>query len=587
MLSITKGAKVCSLIQALSQTGEKADLKYQKTPDMHLTLLKRLSTLVPTLSDICSVSGVPGASIGVLHRGESIWTTNIGYSDIGEGTKPTADTLYGIGSLTKSFIAVAAGRLVEDGHLQWRDSIKQHLPNFQPQNECVERLSTLEDALSHNTGLPNPTSFSFQGDGESLLDADQILPTVNKMKSVQPLRTQWSYSSWGYSIAGEMIEKAAGVPLPDYMKKEILTPLNMLNTTFDVSSRSEVAEPYSALSGGSAHHLLRRQDFKGSVFEAAAGMYSTVNDMLNWSKALLEALQSLSRPEPHQHGQVEQAKQVKQADQLFSAHAQIPPPALHERSYALGWIRTQLPGVVGIMGDNAWVVPIEQLQHMPRGENNSLVLYHQGSTVGYYSSIYLLPETSSAIVILTNGMGLCDAADWIAQALLTTLLDVSTDTDFVEQAKTTREALLKLDREKMKEIREGRGKGARPKPLEEYTGRYLNEAGNFVIDVREHSPNSEKLILAFQGRESQFYELRHWRDDVFEWALDWDESAKRGRYQELSSEYFKFYFELGNGSKRLRWADDPDAGLEGQYLTALGESGMLSKDTTNHLVAQL
>jgi hypothetical protein len=96
----------------------------------------------------------------------------------------------------------------------------------------------------------------------------------------------------------------------------------------------------------------------------------------------------------------------------------VPNPSFRERSYALGWIRTQLPGAVGVMGDNGRILPVPQLPVLGRGATPRLALFHQGATVGYFPSFYLFPETESAVVVLTSSIANCDAADWIAQVTI-------------------------------------------------------------------------------------------------------------------------------------------------------------------------
>lgn len=102
---------------------------------------------------------------------------------------------------------------------------------------------------------------------------------------------------------------------------------------------------------------------------------------------------------------------LRQMRTILSSQIPIENPSLRERSYALGWIRTQLHGIVGMIGDNADYWPFEILPVLAAGSDSRLLICHQGATVGYYPSLPLFPETDFAIVVLTNTAALNDAAD--------------------------------------------------------------------------------------------------------------------------------------------------------------------------------
>lgn len=91
------------------------------------------------------------------------------------------------------------------------------------------------------------------------------------------------------------------------------------------------AKPYAALADGTPYELPYRQDFRYHFFEAAAGIYTSLNDVLKYSKAVLEAAEKLLR-------KAEGA--LRESDQLFTHHIPVVNPTFRERLYALGWIRT-------------------------------------------------------------------------------------------------------------------------------------------------------------------------------------------------------------------------------------------------------
>ena len=178
----------------------------------------------------------------------------------------------------------------------------------------------------------------------------------------------------------------------------------------------------------------------------------------------------------------------------MSHHIAVEPPSYRERSYGLGWVRTQLPGIGGVTGDNPDYFDLPELPELHTGTGSSLLIYHQGSTIGYYSCILLFPETQSAVVVLTNTAALTDAADWISQAVTQALYNNTNTTDCVQWAVTTRDRHLSLFTKLANQIAAGRRPDAKSRPLHQLTGRYRNKKGNFFIDIAR-DPESDTCLL--------------------------------------------------------------------------------------------
>ncbi|KAK3381885.1 beta-lactamase/transpeptidase-like protein [Podospora didyma] len=359
---------------------------------------------------------------------------------------------YGIGSMTKAMISAALGLL-------------ELLPEFRKDETIGACAITIADLVSHHTGFPPNLSLGFQGDGESLLSKDQVLPTVNAMRQVRPLRSQWIYCRWGYSVTGTIIERLSGQSLREFLRSTLFRPLGMKNATNAATDRSPV---------------------------------------------------------------------LKQMPTILSTQAPMFTSSLRERSYAFGWVRSQLPGVLG------------------SGSPSLLALSHSGSTVGYFSSIFIFSGIDVAAVVLTNSMALNDGADWIAQAAHNRVLQY-------EQ--------MHADLEK------GRNTSSRPaKPPHAYQGLYVNAIGNFCIRISPHPDKQGLLRLTFQESFLQSYDLRPYCGDVFEWLLSLDGTVCRGRYHIWDLEYFKFAFlcdEKSGQVSSLRWVDDSGWSPEGQIFMRL------------------
>lgn len=93
--------------------------------DSRTPTLIRLMNIEPVIQKICDISGTAGASIGVLHKGQILRTTNYGFRDIAAQLEPSSSTVYGIGSMTKAFVASGVGHLVAQGRLNWTTPIRR------------------------------------------------------------------------------------------------------------------------------------------------------------------------------------------------------------------------------------------------------------------------------------------------------------------------------------------------------------------------------------------------------------------------------------------------------------------------------
>ncbi|KAK3687877.1 beta-lactamase/transpeptidase-like protein [Podospora appendiculata] len=522
--------------------------------------VERLASVASIISEVCNISGVPSAAIGVIDDGKVVFTESFGYSDVSARKCATADTIYGIGSLTKGFTAASAAHLFDKVPSPiWSRPIKDILPDYVPKDSRLDRLVSPADFLSHRTGLFPDMSVAVQGDQEFLLSAEQLIPAVSDIDTVASFREEWLYNNWGYSIIAKTIEKLSGKPYHQYVREAVIDPLGLTSTSTRPvrDSGSDFAEAYAALDDGSFQHLPQRLPFKDSLFEASGGMYSTVNDMLKYANAVLQA-----NEDP-------KSSPLKNIKMLLSNQVPLDNPSHLYRFYGMGWVLTQLPGVVGLQGDNAELFAWDELPILGFGSPPRMAFYHQGAAFGYYSSIFLFPETRSAVVVLTNSIPLNDAADWIAQVYVSALFGFPANADYIKLARESRARkvgnVVKL-KSRFDAIRHN-GPDDAHRPLEAYIGKYYNRRGNFFLDIRPHSDAPACLQLVFQGKELHTYELRHLRQDTFEWALDYNASASRARFTIWDSDYFVVDFKLQAGDKRassLTWAkwEDAEQGME-------------------------
>lgn len=253
----------------------------------------RLHKLGPQISEILTVSGAAGASIGIIEglTGER-HLGSFGYRDIEQQLVPDEHTIYHIASLSKSFTATSIALLVADGKIAFEDRMCDVLPGFHHFNDAVCTESTVLDFLSHRTGLATKNSLWQQDGHELLLLQEDTLPIVSYLEVVEPLGSKWIYNNWGYDILANVIAAASGFTWGEVVSERILEPLGLKETTTDLRppEKKNWAQGYMpGLLDGELTNVGRPVISAGTVQQGANGVKSTVHDLLLYYSAILEA----------------------------------------------------------------------------------------------------------------------------------------------------------------------------------------------------------------------------------------------------------------------------------------------------------
>ena len=185
---------------------------------------------------------IAGLSLAVVKDGRIVYARGFGARDLKAGLPATPDTLYGIGSITKSFTAMAIMQLQEAGKLNVDDPVSKHLPNFKLGREG--KPITIRHLLSHSSGIPDlvweNVSSNRQLDGEEkwtpLTSFDDFMTFINGAKdevAADP-GARFFYLNEGYVLLGKILEVASGMRYEDYITQKILRPLKMMRSGFPV-----------------------------------------------------------------------------------------------------------------------------------------------------------------------------------------------------------------------------------------------------------------------------------------------------------------------------------------------------------------
>lgn len=183
-----------------------------------------------TLADsIREKSHTPGVGLAIVHQNKVIYTGGLGLRNRAKKIAVDEKTLFAIGSNTKAFTGVIAAKLVEEGKLKWKDPIIKHLPEFKLAEDYVSRNVTIEDALTHMTGLGRHDTLWNGKD----ISREEILEQLQYLSFHGSLRSEWQYNNLMYLVVGMALENIAGKSWGQLIQEEIFDPLGMNNSYTD------------------------------------------------------------------------------------------------------------------------------------------------------------------------------------------------------------------------------------------------------------------------------------------------------------------------------------------------------------------
>lgn len=303
-----------------------------------------------------------GVSIAVVHKEKVLFTKGYGFADVKAQKAATPSTLYRIASCSKLFTSVAVMQLWERGLISLDDRVSKYLRWFQSDKDAYLREITIRQLLNHSSGIQRDAETAHWED-EEFPSADQLKEMINKKVTLFESNEKWKYSNLGFAILGQIIETASGMKYSAYVKKYILQPLGLTQTTTDYAERLEgkLATGYGRLLPGKNRSVF--STMQTNAMSPAAGAITNVNELAEYVMAQFWSNEKLlSR---HAKREMQRIQWVDESSQ----------PPLH---FGLGFETYQVDGV--------------------------RVFGHSGGIQGYSSHVLLDPKQEIGVVVLTNAI---------------------------------------------------------------------------------------------------------------------------------------------------------------------------------------
>ncbi len=335
---------------------------------------------------------VPGAAVAVVQGGEIVYAEGFGQRNVQTGEPVTTETVFRVGSTTKSMTAMLVATQVDEGLFDWDTPVVDLIPDFSLPNEALTRRVRVHDLMGMGTGLEDGLSYLYwqQPSAQILFDTLVDSPIIGELGEV------FYYNNQMYATAGYLAPLATALPygqLPEayaaLMQERIYGPIGMKAAITEdpsvVSDNYAVGHETTVLGGPESLSTMPNQ-----LLAAVAPAGGTATDVLSMARYLITQLNEGAAPD---------GTRVVSAENLARTWVpQTPLPTLANADvtfggYAMGWVALTYNGVE--------------------------IRNHSGGTGGFRTDMLFVPEADLGIVVVTNSF----SGQWFSNAMLFELVD--------------------------------------------------------------------------------------------------------------------------------------------------------------------
>lgn len=332
----------------------------------------RFRHLCDTIRTSMEHAHIPGMAVGVLHDGTE-HVAGIGMTNADHPLSVDGDTLFQIGSTTKTLTATVIMRLTDAGLLDLDVPVRTYLPDLHLADEEVAARVTVRHLLTHTAGWEGDYFADF-GPGDDALT--RLVATLDRLPQLTPLGAVWSYNNVGFYLAGRLIEVVTGETYEAAVQRLVLDPLGMTHSFFFAAD----AITHCVAAG---HTIREREPVVARPWaiprahNPAGGLICSIRDLLRYARF-----------------------------HLGDGHAADGAALLSLATMALMQSLLALTGPFGA----AW-----RLQDI----EGTRVVIHDGGTYGQMAAFHLVPDRGFAIALLANA----DSAMAVFQTIIAQAFD--------------------------------------------------------------------------------------------------------------------------------------------------------------------
>jgi CubicO group peptidase (beta-lactamase class C family) len=310
---------------------------------------------------------VPGVAVGVIHQGRE-YTKGYGVTNVDYPVDIDVDTVFRIGSTTKTFTGTTVMRLVDQGKIDLDARVHRYLPDFAVADRAAARKVTVRQILNHSAGWLGDDIQGF-GNGSDALE--RYVASMTQLPQLTPVGTTFAYNNAAVVLAGRLIEAVAKSTYEDAVRSLVIDPLKLEHTRF-------FSEEIVGFNVAASHDVIKGKAVVEPNFwavprsiDSTGGLISSVRDQLAWARFHLG------------DGKGPDGRRLLRSASLREMQSR-PGPG--------GTLLAELEGM-GV----TWML-------RPTAEGPRIV-QHGGNWPGQSSGFMMVPERGFAITLLTNSIG--------------------------------------------------------------------------------------------------------------------------------------------------------------------------------------
>jgi CubicO group peptidase (beta-lactamase class C family) len=476
-----QGRTALIVLLAISASAARAQAPNQPAPPVSERTAQLVETFERQVEADRNALKIPGLSIAVLWDGEVLSARGFGYADVAHRIPATADTLYHIASVTKTFTAILVLQLVEQGKLDLDEPVSRYSGDFKDDSVKIKHL------LSHTSEGTPGEKFSYNP------DRFEYLKAILEKKTGKPLRQLFVETFL------DPLAMRDSVPGPDVADDNATwAVLGEANLARYRQNLARFAQPYTYWGDGETVYA----GYPPRDFWASAGLLSTVRDMAKYDKAV-------------DRHELLKAETLARAWMPFLSNAGQP------LAHGLGWYVTDYRGTRLVWHYGHWgtgfsalyvKVPARRLTLIALANSEALADHHFQVGEDVTNNVFACTFLNVFVPAVANGTGAEDATP-TTQVVPASPGDIPTTGPAKDCERSSRTALDKW-------IADRRAKARKAIPLDRklaaaYAGRYqlphrvvtvTEEGGRLYLDL----PQGERSELFAETPSQFFLKIRPW-----------------------------------------------------------------------------
>jgi CubicO group peptidase (beta-lactamase class C family) len=436
---------------------------------------KRFDGLDAQFNQILKDWHAAGFAVAVVEKDKIIYSKGFGYRDIEKKLPVTPNTLFAIGSVTKSFTSSLIGMLSAEGKLDIDKPAHTYFSNLSFYNDNMNNAITLRHMMSHQTGLPrHDYSWYFF----STNSRDSMVQRIRYQEPTAGVREKWQYNNFMFTAQGWIAEKITNKSWEQNIKEKIFTPLNMTRSNFSTAELGKIEDAsfgYTLLKDS----IIKKMNYYNiDAMGPAGSINSSANEMANWLITWIYGGKFKGKEIiPFQHAAEAITPQAITGGGLPSKEK----PDIYFSTYGFGWMMSSYRGHYRVE--------------------------HGGNIDGFSASASFFPTDSIGIVVLSNQNG--SAVPGIVRNIISDRLLKLTPYNWNADQKKAVETAKAKQKETSRSATAKDRKNTKPThPLNDYEGTY-SQPGYGIINVFANNDSlfariSDKLLWLMHDNYNVF-----------------------------------------------------------------------------------